>query len=42
VLGKPAGRLTAVFTAGDAAGDYVTTFEMDGGNSLKMFVTVDG
>ena len=42
VLGKPAGRLTAVFTAGDAAGDYVTTFEMDGGNGLQMHVAAVG
>ena len=42
VLGKPAGRLTATFTAGDTPGDYVTTFEMNDGNSLQMFVTATG
>ena len=40
VLGKATARLTATFTAGDMPGDYVTTFEMDGGNSLAMHVTV--
>ena len=40
VLGKATARLTATFTAGDMPGDYVTTFEMDGGNSLPMHVNV--
>jgi hypothetical protein len=40
VLGKAAGRLTATFNAGDLPGDYVTTFEMDGGNTQQMHVTV--
>lgn len=40
VSGIPTGRLTATFTAGDASGQYVTTFEMDGGNTQQMFVTV--
>jgi len=40
VSGVPTGRLTASFTAGDMAGTYVTTFEMDGGNAQQMFVTV--
>jgi len=34
----PAGRLTATFTAGSAAGRYYTTFELDGGNSVTMIV----
>jgi hypothetical protein len=42
VLGKEAGRLTASFTAGDSPGDYVTTFQMDGGNAQQMFVSVPG
>lgn len=42
VKGIPTGRLTATFTAGDAPGTYVTTFQLDGGNSLQMFVEVDG
>ncbi|MFV2062230.1 MAG: hypothetical protein ACC726_01795 [Chloroflexota bacterium] len=42
VSGVPTGRLTATFTAGDAAGQYVTTFEMEGGNAQQMFVTVPG
>lgn len=40
VSGAPSSRLTAQFTAGDTPGRYVTTFEMDGGNSLQMFVDV--
>jgi hypothetical protein len=40
VSGAATGRLTAQFGAGDTAGRYVTTFEMDGGNSLQMFVDV--
>jgi len=40
VLGKASGRLTTTFTAGDLPGDYVTTFEMDGGNVQQMHVTV--
>jgi hypothetical protein len=40
VVGAPAGHLTAAFTAGDQAGQYVTTFQMDGGTSQQMFVTV--
>ena len=39
VMGMPAGRLTATFTAGDAPGGYVTTFRMAGGNSVQMHVT---
>jgi hypothetical protein len=38
VSGAPTGRLTAQFSAGDTPGRYVTTFELDGGNSLQMFV----
>ncbi len=38
VLGFPAGRLTAVFTAGSAAGDYEVRFSLDGGTSVTMFV----
>jgi hypothetical protein len=34
----PAGRLTAQFTAGDAPGRYVTTFELAGGNAVSMIV----
>jgi hypothetical protein len=40
VSGAPTGRLTAVFTAGDMPGTYVTTFELDGGTSQQMFVEV--
>jgi hypothetical protein len=40
VAGLPSARLTAQFTAGDTPGRYVTTFEMDDGNSLQMFVDV--
>ena len=40
VSGYETGRMTAQFTAGDTAGTYVTTFEMDGGNSLQMHVEV--
>lgn len=40
VSGLPTGRLTATFTAGDAAGTYATTLELDGGTSQTMFVTV--
>ena len=36
-----AGRLTASFTAGDTPGMYVTTFELDDGNSQRMQVEVD-
>jgi Ca2+-binding RTX toxin-like protein len=39
-VGK-AGRLTASFTAGDTPGIYVTTFELDDGNSQQMRVEVD-
>jgi len=38
--GAPAGRLTAVFTAGDKPGLYVTTFEIEGGFTQQMFVNV--
>ena len=34
----PAARLTAQFTAGDARGRYVTTFELMGGDSASMVV----
>jgi hypothetical protein len=40
VSGVPTGRLTAMFTAGDTAGSYVTTFELDGGTSQQMHVEV--
>ena len=40
VSGAPTGRLTATFTAGDTAGSYVTTFELDGGTSQQMHVEV--
>ncbi len=40
VSSVPTGPLTARFTAGDMAGRYITTFEMDGRNSHKMFVDV--
>ncbi len=40
VSGVATGRLTATFTAGDTPGSYVTTFEMDGGNSQQMHVNV--
>lgn len=36
----PSGRLTAMFTAGSTPGRYVTTFEMNGGNSVSMVVDV--
>ena len=38
--GAPAGRLTAVFTAGDEPDLYVTTFEIEGGFTQQMFVNV--
>ena len=40
VSGAPTGRLTAQFVAGDTPGTYVTTFELDGGNSQQMYVEV--
>ena len=40
VSGAPAGRLTAVFTAGDKPGMYVTTFQVEGGFTQQMFVKV--
>lgn len=42
VSGVPTGRLTATFAAGDTPGMYVTTLEMDGGNSQEMHVEVVG
>lgn len=44
VIGKtfgqpiPVGRLTARFTAGSKAGRYSTTFELDDGNKVTMYV----
>jgi hypothetical protein len=42
VLGLETGRLTAVFTAGDTPGIYVTTFRMNNGNTIQMYVDVTG
>ncbi len=36
----PAGRLTAIFTAGSKPGRYFTTFAFDGGNTATMVVDV--
>jgi len=41
VLGVPTARLTAKFRAGSAPGMYVVTFELNGGNSVQMFVYVE-
>lgn len=47
VIGKsfdepiPAGRLTASFRAGSAAGRYITRFELNDGNSATMVVDVE-
>lgn len=38
VSGATAARLTAVFTAGDKPGTYVTTFAIDGAELQQMFV----
>lgn len=40
VSGLEVGRLTAAFTAGDTPGTYVTTLQLDGGNSVQMHVEV--
>jgi hypothetical protein len=40
VLGVPTARLTAYFRAGSAVGEYVVTFELNGGNSVQMFARV--
>lgn len=40
VSGVPTGRLTATFTAGDLPGTYVTSFVLDGGDPVQMFVNV--
>ncbi len=40
VSGVPTGRLSAQFTAGDMPGSYVTTFQMNDGNTQQMFVDV--
>jgi len=36
----PAGRLTAMFTAGSQPGRYITTFDMHDGNNVSMVVDV--
>jgi hypothetical protein len=41
LLGVPAGRLQAFFRAGSAPGEYAITFQLNGGNSVQMFVTVE-
>jgi hypothetical protein len=41
VLVVPTARLTAQFRAGSAPGLYVVTFELNGGNSVQMFVYVE-
>jgi hypothetical protein len=41
IFGEPAGRLTAMFQAGDTAGDYILTFALNNGNMLQLFVTVE-
>ncbi len=40
VLGMLTSRLTAQFVAGDTPGLYTTTFSMNNGNSVQMFVDV--
>lgn len=40
VLNLDAARLTAQFTAGDKSGRYTTTFRMNNGTSVQMFVDV--
>ncbi len=41
ILGVPTARLTANFRAGSATGEYIVTFELNGGNSVQMFVRVE-
>ena len=40
VSAVPTARLTAQFQAGSAAGEYVITLALDGGNAVEMFVSV--
>lgn len=40
VLNLDTARLTAQFTAGDKSGLYTTTFRMNNGTSVQMFVHV--
>lgn len=40
VSGVPTARLTAFFRAGSETGKYIITFEIDGGNSIQLFVLV--
>jgi hypothetical protein len=40
VTGVAVGLLRVTFRAGTAAGDYMVTFEVAGGNRLQMFVRV--
>jgi len=37
----PVGRLDMRFTAGDTAGDYITTITLNNGNSVNMIVVAD-
>ena len=40
VTGFETGRLTVCFRAGSVPGDYVATFKLNGGNTVRMFVEV--
>ena len=40
VSAVPTARLTVQFIAGSASGDYVLTFSLNGGNSIRTFVKV--
>jgi hypothetical protein len=39
VFGLPTGRMRFNFQAGSEAGEYSVTFNLNGGNSVQMFVT---
>ena len=41
VLGKPAGRLTIMFQAGDTAGEYVLTYALNDGNAVQSIITAE-
>jgi hypothetical protein len=41
ISGVATAHLRAKFTAGSAAGEYVVTLKLNGGNSAQMFVRVE-
>ena len=40
LFGTPAGRFRSVFEAGNVPGDFTITYNLDGGTSARMFVSV--